>query len=91
MTRQLTKQYNETNFPRASWNKIFNNVVSIFDLIRDSEDEDLMEKIATFEENNEEAILGTTEKEVYYQIKTFINDLGRELARSFDFLESSEQ
>jgi hypothetical protein len=50
-----------------------------------------MGKIATFEENNDEAILGTTEKQVYYQIKSFINSLERELLRSFDFLESSEQ
>lgn len=49
-----------------------------------------MNKIATFEEKSDVATYGTTEKNVYIQIKTFINSLERELSKSFDYLETSE-
>jgi len=56
----LIRQSNDPYFPRESWNKVFDNVISIFRLLRESEDEDLMDKIATFEEKSEVASYGTT-------------------------------
>lgn len=79
-----------THFPRESWLKLFENIQSIFSLLRESEDEDLLEKIATFEENSEEATLGLDEKQIYDLLKAHIINLDRELHKSFDFLENCE-
>lgn len=62
VTRQVTKQIGETHFSRNSWNKIFSNIVEIFKLLRESEDEDLMGKIAIFGDNSDQATLGISEK-----------------------------
>lgn len=41
------------HFPREHWLKIFNNLVSAFAILRETEDDDLIEKIVHFEEDSE--------------------------------------
>lgn len=87
---EVIRQMRITHFPRDSWLKLFNNIKSIFVLIRESEDEDLLGKIATFDESNDETTLGLTEKQIYELLKSFIINLERELHKSFDFIENNE-
>ena len=46
---EVNRQMRITHFSRESWLKLFDNVKSIFSLLRESEDEELLGKIARFE------------------------------------------
>lgn len=83
------KSSNYSYFPRENWLKLFTHLKEVFKLMRDSEDEDLIEKIVHFEENSEENVVKATEKSIYELIKSFVMSLERELIKSFDYLENS--
>lgn len=87
---EVTRQMRITHFPRDSWLKLFSNAKDIFNILRESEDEDILGKVAKFDDTNEETIYGLSEKQIYDLLKTFIINLERELHKSFDFLENNE-
>ena len=74
---EVTRQMRITHFPRESWLKLFSNVKNIFNMLRESEDEELLGKIASFDETNDETVLGLSEKQIYNLLKTFIINLER--------------
>ena len=74
---EVTRQMRITHFPRESWLKLFSNVKNILNMLRESEDEELLGKIASFDETNDETVLGLSEKQIYNLLKTFIINLER--------------
>ena len=49
---EVNRQMRITHFSRDSWLKLFNNVKSIFTILRESEDEELLGKVANINDNN---------------------------------------
>ena len=81
-----------THFPRESWNKIFNNLKVIHELMRESEEEDLVDHIIHFDDSSDSknTTVAMTEESVYKLLKTYIMNLERELQKAFTFLENGE-
>ena len=76
-------------FPRESWKKIFSNLRIVHELMRESEEEDLVEHIIHFDDNSESKnTVAMTEESVYRLLKTYLMNLERELQKAFTFLEN---
>ena len=63
-----------THFPRAQWLKLYITVKQIYELLRESEEDDMVENIRLFDEGNtkNEAASKVTEEAIYLSLKTYL-------------------
>lgn len=62
-------------FPRAQWLKLYSTIKQIHYLLRESEEDNLVENIRLFEDttgNNENITSGVTEETIYVSLKTYL-------------------
>lgn len=88
--RQMKLNY----FPRAQWLKLYNTIKEIHFLLRESEEDDLVENIRLFEDaamnKNDEAAKQVTEEAIYISLKTYLILIESELKKCLVFLDSNE-
>lgn len=69
--RQMKLNY----FPRAQWLKLYSTIKQIHYLLRESEEDDLVENIRLFEDTNstnEDASVSVTEEAIYLSLKSYL-------------------
>ena len=70
----VSRQMKLTHFPRAQWLKLYTTVKQIYQLLRESEEDDMVENIRLFDEGNtkNEAVSRVTEEAIYISLKTYL-------------------
>ena len=70
----VSRQMKMTHFPRAQWLKLYTTVKQIYELLRESEEDDMVENIRLFDEGNtkNEAASKVTEEAIYLSLKTYL-------------------
>lgn len=79
-------------FPRAQWLKLYSTIKQIHYLLRESEEDDLVENIRLFEDTNstnEDASVSVTEEAIYLSLKSYLILIEGQIKKSLIFLEST--
>lgn len=86
--RQMKLNY----FPRTQWIKLYSTIKQIHHLLRESEEDDLVENIRLFEDTNnanENVSSAVTEEVVYLSLKSYLILIEGEIKKALVFLEST--
>ena len=76
-----------THFPRNQWTKLYSKCKAIYDLVRESEEEDLVENVRLVEDVGEGTV---TEGIVYASLKTYLILIENELKKALIFIDCNE-
>ena len=71
----VCRQMKLTHFPRAQWTKLYQTIIKVNHILRESEEEDLLENIRLFDESsskNDTASANVTEESIYLSLKTYL-------------------
>jgi hypothetical protein len=62
-----------THFPRTQWLKLYQKIKQVYHLLRESEEEDIIENIRLFDDSGKtEVVSSVTEEDVYLSLKTYL-------------------
>lgn len=87
---EVYRQMKLTHFYRDSWLTILKHIEVIYHILRESEEDDLLENVQLFNENSIEKVTSGQEKTIYRAIQAFLLILETELRKSFLFIDKSE-
>ncbi len=79
-----------THFVRQHWLDMFQQIEEVFEILRETQDDDILDNIIQFAETEEQQKIKTTEESIYNQLKAFVIILEGEIKKAFMFIDNSE-
>jgi hypothetical protein len=82
----------QTHFPRVQWLKLYSNIKEIHHLLRESEEDDLIENIRLFNDANTKSDEASkvTEEDIYISLKTCLILIENELKKALVFIDNND-
>jgi hypothetical protein len=79
-----------THFPRNSWTTIYSHIETIYHILRESEEDDLLDNVQLFNEGSTEKVTTGQEQKIYQSLQAFLIILESEMRKAFMFIDKSE-
>lgn len=89
----VCRQMKLTHFPRNQWSRLYNTIIKINHILRESEEDDLYSNIRLFEDTtsrSDSTASNVTEEGVYISLKTYLVLIEGELKKALTYLDSNE-
>jgi translation initiation factor 3 subunit C len=89
----VCRQMKLTHFPRNQWSRLYNTIIKINHILRESEEDDLFSNIRLFEDTtsrSDSTASNVTEQGIYISLKTYLVLIEGELKKSLTYLDSNE-
>lgn len=88
----VCRQMKLTHFPKAQWVKLYQKILQVHYLLRESEEEDLVENIRLFDDTSktETAVASVTEEDIYLSLKTYLILIEGEIKKALIYVDSNE-
>ena len=87
---EVFRQMKLTHFSKDQWGAVYTHIDIIYNILKESEEEDLIENIQMFSENAEEKVITGKEQSIYRAIQAYLIILEAELRKSFIFINKSD-
>lgn len=79
-----------THFSKDQWATVYGHIDIIYNIMKESEEEDLLENVQLFSENSDQKVTTNQEQTIYRSIQAYLIILEAELRKSFIFINKSD-
>jgi hypothetical protein len=79
-----------THFNKEQWSTVYGHIDIIYNIMKESEEEDLLENVQLFSENSDQKVTTKQEQTIYKSIQAYLIILEAELRKSFIFINKSD-
>lgn len=80
-----------THFAKDQWATVYNHIDIIYNILKESEEEDLLDNVQLFSSSNsDEKVTTGQEQTIYKSLQAFLIILEAELRKSFIFIDKSD-
>ena len=69
---EVFRQMKMTHFARDQWSIVYSHIEIIYQILKESEEDDLLENVQLFSENTEEKVTSGQEQTIYKSLQAFL-------------------